>query len=258
MQFVQEFNSINEFYKYICDTPFNEAFRWARHLSVESDQYFTKTKSFDEAVDLMKNGWTDVAQKITQKLNVMPDMEVVKQMRTVIGVAGFQPIVPLYLAGVPTNMVSKQMQPIKQKIVNVTKSVTYSEGVSTDTIIEESIKAMQIVKKLESQGYRVNLNIALGVRKQNREIVCKVRVKSANERLNVSKLAFPMVHPSMLRRLFLRYIEVNPNVTKPFTCGYGYPLSHTELKEAFSHDVVLPAIFRGDIENIKSIEDIKG
>lgn len=256
----QEFNSINEFYKYICDTPFNEAFRWANHASVDSGRWaerWTKTNSFEEAVDLMKNGWTDMAQQMTQKLKATPDMELMHQMRTVIGVAGFQPVVPLYLAGVPTNMVSKQMVPIKRKVINVTKSVDYAGGVSADTIVEESIKAMQIIKKLESQGYRVNLYIALGSFKSSTEIVCKVKVKSASEKLNVSKLAFPLAHPSMLRRLFFRYIEVNPHVTRAFVGGYGAPAIYNELKKAFPNDIILPAIFKGDVSEIKNVEDIR-
>lgn len=253
----QEFNSINEFYKYICDTPFNEAFRWASHASVEASRRFTKTDSFEEAVDLMKNGWTDMAQQMTQKLKATPNMELMHQMQTVIGVAGFQPVVPLYLAGVPTNMVSKQMVPIKQKVINVTKSVDYAGGVSADTIVEESIKAMQIIKKLESQGYRVNLYIALGSFEHSTEIACKVKVKSASEKLNVSKLAFPLAHPSMLRRLFFRWIEVNPNVTKAFVDSYGAPATYEQLKKAFPNDIILPAIFNGSVDAIKNVEDIR-
>lgn len=253
----QEFNSINEFYKYICDTPFNDAFRWEEHESVTAPSYWTKTKSFDEAVELMKNGWTDMAQQLTQKLKATPDMELMHQMRTVIGVAGFQPVVPLYLAGVPTNMVSKQMVPIKQKVINVTKSIDYAGGVSADTIVEESVKAMQIIKKLESQGYRVNLYITLGTFKQGTEVVCKVKIKNASEKLNVSKLAFPLAHPSMLRRLFFRWIEVYPHITKAFVGNYGAPATYGQLKKAFPNDIVLPAIFEGNIDDIKSVEDIR-
>lgn len=253
----QEFNSINEFYKYICDTPFNDAFRWAKHSSVDGSASWTKTSSFDEAVDLMRNGWTDMAQQLTHKLKATPDMELMHQMRTVIGVAGFQPVVPLYLAGVPTNMVSKQMVPIKQKVINVTKSIDYSSGVSADKIVEESIKAMQIIKKLESQGYRANLYIAIGSFSGGTEIVCKVKIKSANEKMNISKVAFPLVHPSMLRRLFFRWIEVNPHVTKSFVHGYGMPASHKKLQKAFPNDIVLPAVFEGSIDNLKTVDDIR-
>lgn len=256
----KEFKSIEQFYRYLCETPFNDAFRWETHSSVASDNHankWTMTSSFEEAVELMKNGWSDMAGKMTQKLKATPDMELTHQMRTIIGVAGFQPIVPLYLAGVPTNMVSKQMVPVKQKVINVTKSVDYSSGVSAEKIVEESVKAMQVVKKLESQGYRINLNIAIGSTRSCKGLFCKIRIKNASEKLNVSKLAFPLAHPSMLRRLFFRWIEVDPNVTKAFVGNYGTPATYNELKMAFPNDIVLPAIFTESIDNIKSIEDIR-
>lgn len=254
---VTEFNSIDEFYKYLCDTPFNEAFRWCKHSSVEGNYYFTKTQTFDEAVNLMKDGWSDMAKKLNTKLQVKETQSVyVNKRKMVNSVAGFQPIVPLYLAGVPTNMVQQKMVPIKQKIVNITKSVSYSAATNTETIIEESVKAMQIVKKLEAMGYRVNLSLVLGSISGNRHLYSKVCIKHTNEKLNVSKLAFPMVHPSMLRRLFFRFIEVCPDTTKNFVGGYGMPASVSEIKSVFEDDIILPAIFKGDVEKIHSLEDL--
>mgnify|MGYP003308451540 CR=1 FL=1 len=58
---VTEYNSISEFYDYLCKTPFNEAFRWNDHHSASGNMDFTKTANFEEAVNLMKNGWTDMA-----------------------------------------------------------------------------------------------------------------------------------------------------------------------------------------------------
>ena len=63
-----EFNSMNEFYDYLCDTPFNDSFRWRKHSSVSYGKAFTGTDSFDEAVYLFKTGWTDMAQRLTQTL----------------------------------------------------------------------------------------------------------------------------------------------------------------------------------------------
>lgn len=254
---IAEFDSIYEFYKYLCDTPFNDAFRWEHHSSVEGNYRFTSTQNFEEAVNLMKDGWTDMAKKLNTKLQVNEKKsEMVNKRKMVNSVAGFQPIVPLYLAGVPTNMVSQKMVPVKQKIINITKSVSYNAGVSTETIIEESVKAMQIVKKLEAMGYRVNLSIALGSIEPDRQLFSKVCIKHANEKLNVSKLAFPLVHPSMLRRLFFRFIEVCPDTTKSFTWGYGRPATADQIKKIYSEEIILPAKFRGNVENIHSLEDL--
>lgn len=255
---VVEYNTLGDFYQYICDTPFNEAFRWARHSSVEGRESFTKTYNFQQAVELFQKGWSDMAEKLTQKLKVIQN-EVVPntKAKTIYDAAGFQCSVPRYLQGIPTSMINRKNVPVKQKVVNITKSINYHGGVGTDTIMEESIKALQIVKKLEAQGLRVNLNIALGTFERSKSFIIKIRIKSANERLNVSKVAFPLVHPSMLRRLFFRFIEVYPQVTSEFTNGYGTPCQTEQLKKAMPNDYVLPAFIRKDMSKINTIDDLE-
>jgi hypothetical protein len=259
---VIQFDSLQEFYKYICDTPFNEAFRWVDHSSVSGDKNWTKTESFDEAVQLFKNGWSDMATKLVQKLKVIEaKTEPHMKPRSKLDVCGYQPIVPLYLSGVPTSMMNKKMVPIKQKVITLNKSLDYSGGTSSDKIVEESIKAMQIVKKLEAQGFRCNLNIALGTTagwgKDEKQFIIKVKIKSANEKLNVSKLAFPLVHPSMLRRLFFRFIEVYPHVTKNFVSGYGHPATSSELRKVFIGEYLLPNFIKKDVNTINTINDLE-
>lgn len=257
---VIEFDSLQEFYKYICDTPFNEAFRWSNHSSVSNDKHWTKTESFEEAVSLFKNGWSDMATKLVQKLKVIESKtEPTMKPRSTLSVCGYQAVVPLYLQGVPNNMMNKKMVPVKQKVITLNKSLDYNGGTSSDKIVEESIKAMQIVKKLEAQGFRCNLNICLGTSAgwPEKQFIIKVRIKSANEKLNVSKLAFPLVHPSMLRRLFFRFIEVYPNVTKSFVGGYGHPASSSELRNIFKGEYLLPNFIKKDVNTIKGIEDLE-
>ena len=255
---VVEYDSLHEFYEYLIHTPFNDAFCWAKHSSVDGDYYFTKTRDFSEAVELFKNGWSDMATKLVQKLKVIESKtEPTMKPKNVLGVAGYQAIVPLYLQGVPNNMVTKKMTPVKQKVITLNKSIDYNGGVSADQIIEESIKAMQIVKKLEAQGYRCNLNIVLGSSEPDIKLYVKIKIKSANEKLNVSKLAFPLVHPSMLRRLFFRFIEVYPHVTKSFVNGYGRPATSSELREVFKGEYLLPNFIKKDVNTIKTIDDLE-
>lgn len=259
---VEAFDSINQFYKYLCDTPFNGPFLWHDHASVNNDYQFTQTKSFEQAVRLMREGWSAMSATLTQKLQVATKRDgQVYRRRDVLSVSGYQPIVPLYLAGVPTNMVSKQLVAVKSKIIDIVKLVNYSSLVSSDTIQDESVKALRVVKKLEAQGYRCNLYIALGTwagtETEQVRIVCKVKVKGASERLNISKLAFPMVHPSMLRRLFFRFIEVHPSVTKSFVDSYGYPIKYPDMQKILKGDIVLPSIFTEDVEKIVDLESLR-
>lgn len=259
---VIQFDSLQEFYGYICDTPFNEAFRWTSHSSVTGDKHWTKTENFEEAVSLFKNGWSDMATKLVQKLKVIESKtEPTMKPRNKLDVCGYQAIVPLYLQGVPNCMVNKKMVPVKQKVITLNKSLDYNGGTSSNTIIDESIKAMQIVKKLEAQGFRCNLNICLGTTAgwgaNTKQFIIKVRIKSANEKMNVSKLAFPLVHPSMLRRLFFRFIEVYPHVTKDFVGGYGHPATSNELRTVFAGEYLLPNFIKKDVTTINTITDLE-
>lgn len=256
-KYFTEFKSIEEFYKYLCDTPFNEAFRWSRHQSVNGSYEFTQTKSFEEATELLKNGWEDMAKKLTKKLDAKKtEVFYGKRQINTYDVCGYQASVPRYLQGIPTNMINKKNVPVKQKVITVNKCINYSGNTSTETIVEESVKALQIVKKLEAQGLRVNLNVILGSQKDV-SIACKVRIKSANERMNISKLAFCLVHPSMLRRMLFRYIEVCPHVTREFIYGYGRPIQNSDMKEFCKDEYLIPAFAEENIENLKDLEQYR-
>ena len=258
-----EFNSLQEFYKYLCDTPLNESFRWKHLASVEGDYRFTQTNSYEEAVDLFHNGWSEMSQRLSQRLKAEGKMEQFMVAKSVQSVVGFQPIVPLYLSGIPNNMINRKMQPVKQKVVTLNKSVSYSYDVSIDEIVEESIKAFRIIQKLEAQNYRVNLNIVLGVYKYEHRTIkngyaIKIKLKKANEKLNISKLAFPLVHPSMLRRLFFRFIEVHPGVPDEYTRGYGRPMGESLIRECFpKNEILLPQHIRKDVDSIKTFDDLE-
>lgn len=259
-----EFGSIHEFVDYITKTPLNDSFRWAKLSSNASDRGWHGTKSFEEASDLLKHGWPDMSEKLTTKLKAEGKMEPSYVSKIVYDVQGFQPIVPLYLQGVPTSMAYRKKVVMKQKVVTINKDVSYSGGTSVDTIMEESIKAFRIIKRLESQGYRVNLNVCLGTKRwpssndnTSEQYYVRIRVKSANEKLNVSKLAFPLVNPSMLRRILFRFIEVYPSVSKSFVDGYGYPANDKDMKREFD-GITLPAFISTDIDKIRNLEDIKG
>ena len=260
---VIEFNSLNEFYDYVTKTPINDVFKSKKLSSIAGNKSFTKTNSFEEAVDLFKNGWSDMSNELVKKLKKF-DVETKQTMKRKqsLSVCGYQAIVPLYLNGVPNNMVNNRLVPVKQKVITLNKSICYNASITIEQIIEESIKTLQIIKNLESQGYRCNLNILWAINEKynaGRSFVIKIKVKSSNEKLNISKLAFPLVHPSMLRRLLFRFLEVYPNTTKALTYGYGYPVIDSKLKNASFHkngEYLLPAFITKNIEEISSIDDL--
>lgn len=254
--YIREFDSLNNFYEYITTTPLNKVFCW-NLSSTAGSKKFTGTENFEEAVNLFKNGWDDMAKKLTKKLKVTQNQTMCSEVqKTVYDIVGFQCSVPRYLQGIPTSMVNKRLVPIKQKVVTLNKDFTYNAMTSTEDIIEASIQTMQVVKRIEAQGVRVNLNIIFGITAGNTREIVKIRIKSANERVNISKLAFPLVHPSMFRRLCFRYIEVAPTITNSYKYGYGMPLNGSQLKQYCEGEYVLPRLFDGNLSQLGDLSTI--
>ena len=257
--YVREFSSLNDFETYITNTPLNDTFRWTKLASVSGSEEFTGTHSYEQAVEMFKNGWQSKAEELTKKLKVIQNQVIDAQVQKVLfDVVGFQASVPRYLQGIPTNMVNKKLVPIKQKIVTINKDISYNCGVTTEQIVEASIQTLQLVKKIEAQGIRVNLNLIWGVKASGSNEVVKIRLKSANERVNISKLAFPLVHPSMLRRLCFRYLEVAPTITHGYLYGYGSPLDGSQLKTYCKDEYVLPRLFNGDLSKLGDLTTVCG
>ena len=255
--YIREFDSLNEFESYITNTPLNETFRWQKLSSTNGSYSFTQTQSYEEATKLLKDGWSSMAQEITKKLNVIKNQVVNEHVQKILyDVVGFQASVPRYLQGIPTSMVNKKLVPVKQKVITLDKDISYNASIKTEQIIEASVQTLQLIKKIEAQGIRVNLNLVWGVAAGDTKEVAKVRLKSANERLNISKLSFPLVHPSMLRRLCFRYLEVAPTVTKSYTWGYGAPLDGSQLKTYCKDEYVLPRLFDGNLASLGDLSSI--
>lgn len=264
---VAEFKSIHEFENFITKNPENKAFKDCHYLASKDKKFwtvdFTKTKSFDEAIDLLHDGWTDKAKELTKKLKAVErDMAPITKQQRCVSVAGYQPIVPLFLAGQPANMIGTRMQPVKQKVVTLVKSVSYSGNVEPEEWTEQGLKALAVVKKLESNGLRVNVDIVRGgydPDTKSNGIVCRVRVKNANERLNVSKLAFTMCHPSMQRRLMFRFTEVYDKVSSGYRSTYGMTFITSDWKKVLDKkkEYLLPSFINGDIDKVRDVADIE-
>lgn len=230
---LRKYDSISDFENFINNTSFNEVFRWESHSSVSTDRHWTGTSNYEEAVDLLKHGADDLSKRLEKAYQIKAaDIGTKTAIRSFYDVAGFQASVPRYLQGIPTSMVNQKKVVQKAKVITLNKDMNYNCRWSVEDIINESAKALAIVKKIEATGTRVNLNLCWVAQAGSQRVGCKIRLKNAGERLNVSKLAFVMAHPSMLRRMLFRWLEVNPDVVdRSYAHGYGSPSNIKDIQE---------------------------
>lgn len=232
---IVEYDSVGQFITDINSKPHNVFFK-NRNESHGGDASWYGTKSYDEAMKLISNGWKDASKKMANKVKMDISVGgVVKTSRPVYSVVGSQASVPRYLQGIPTNMISRQITYSKQKVVIINKGISYSCSWKPEQIIDESIKALQIVQSMETSGQRVKLNVLWSVSNDAYHTVCKVCVKQPDERLNISKMAFPLAHPSMLRRFFFQWLETETFVSHDMGYFYGRP-SNISIKNRAMND----------------------
>lgn len=220
--YMEEYNSISEFVQTINSRTQNPEIKSKQS---ETGRFsFAGTNDYNEAENLLLHGCVEESEKLNEMLKLKTLKK--KSIKNTYDVAGFQCSVPRYLQGIPTNMINQKVVTKKQKVITITKNITYSASVKKETIEEESVKVLQLVNNLEKQGYRVILNVTMIVKSKNGNIILcnKVRIKNANERLNLSKISFPMVHSSYLRRIMFKWIETFEYTTRSFDTNYGTPV----------------------------------
>ena len=247
---IREFNSIGELTQFITDTPLNKKYPSDSHNTGNSTENWTMTKNYDEAFTLLIKGWTQASEKMTKALKTAPQPAQIKRQRSVYSVAGHSASVPRYLQGIPTNMISSVPDRRKQPVVVINHSICYSSIWKAADILNEGIKALQVVQAIEASNRNVKLNIVCITKDRNKGTKrgFKVTIKHPGERLNISKMAFPLAHPSMLRRIFFRYMEVEPDMPHKFY-AYGIPCN-SDCETIYPSEMYIPE--KVDVEKIFS------
>lgn len=255
-----EFQSMGEFIKYLRDndsTPKSYSDKYEKECTNLRYAWYG-SRNLDDAIETCETGWTEKAKKLTTKIKTYSTTsDFAKYQKRFIDQAGFQPIVPLYLAGMPNNMMNSKFEQKKQKIITITKSVGYRGEVTVQQIEEESLKTLSIVKMLESKGYRVNLNICNTWRASRNTITLKINIKKANEKLNISKIAFPLTHPSMLRRLIFRFREIIPEHDTSGGGGSMYDKQSNIAAIDPKKEIFIPSFMDLSLNEIKDLKDLE-
>lgn len=228
-QVYKYFDTLKEMRTYIEDTPalLENTMKNYRH-SEEGSKSFTGTENMAEANGMMTAGYPEGIKEL-RTIKAKPSRN--GQMEIFRSFQGFVPSVGDVVAGNPLNMLNaRQSVKTSCKVVDVVLGAAFSCEWSTEDIMREAKKAMQAVMTAESNGYRVNLYVCfssayLGAKKV-KENTCDilVKIKGSNQKLDLLRVSYPVIHPSFLRRhvfaVMERAVELNE--------GYGCAAKPTE------------------------------
>lgn len=250
---IQEFDSIHDLMQHITTAPIAPAFKSREHSlgSQQTGRSWSGTDTFDDALDLLERGWTSEAAKLTKKIPVSTHSSTDTRTKAHFDVVGFQASVPRYLQGVPQNMVNQKRVVQKQKIVEINRDIFFNSGWSASRIEEEGIKAIQVVQAIENKGFRVRINV-VGTTESGDEVgFFKICIKRPDQRLNLSKMSFPMAHTGFFRRIGFSMIEHSDLTNSGYAYSYGRADSDNVKPMLKPGEILLPSNI-GDVEKFVS------
>ena len=235
------FQSMSDFLDYILTQPINtEVF--SELSSAREDEgsiEFTKTKTFEEAVNLCKFGYFENFDKFYRDKIVLEPYITTDgvELKTRNDYIGHFPDIKAYMEGSPLSMFNKIPSP-KNKI-----SIYYCVGMSgaddEKIIHNRGVITLNIIEAFERLGYSVDFHLfdlAKDYYIASQYLLINFLLKKENERINPQLLYYPMCHPSFTRRLLFRLTEQTPNISEGFSSGYGCRCSLDEMQEVLGVD----------------------
>ncbi len=251
------FHSIFEFVEYLTNTPIKKDI-FHDPSSISGDYSFCKTQSFEEAIELIKYGYHENFDKFMElKVKLEKYIQLSsKRNKQYNFYVGYVPDVKAYLEGSPLSMLNKTNN-VRKKI-DIYMNSSFCGESSTEAIFNRGAIVLSLVEILESLGFNVDFHLLEMSTIDRKMHFSDFILKKENERLNLQKLYFPLCHPSWIRRLNCRLIEVTPDITSSWSRGYGIPSKLETMKQIIelkSNDIIIPTIDELGIRGHDIIDD---
>ena len=201
-------------------------------------------ENYEQALEFMEKGYQPIVDEIRNSMKMAMKGKTEKRFSFQNNITGFAPVVPLAMMGVPNNMIDGKMKRIKAKVIDVIYDITCSAGTSPEDILKAGQTMLGVLIKLEKQGYRFNLYAMQSYSEDKSADLLIVKVKSANQMLDLKRASFPLMHPGFFRVIGFDWYSKCPGAK--YRDGYGhaisYKMSTTEytktLKELYGNNVV--------------------
>lgn len=216
--------------------------------------------SYNDALKLMETGYQPTVDKLKASIKANLSGQS-KRISFHNDVVGYAPIVPLAIMGVPQSMMNSYMKPVKAKVIDVYYDMTAGCGMEANQFIDAGSKLLAAVMELEMQGYRMNIYATQNYYRDDADMLC-VKVKSANQPLDLKRISFPLTHPAFFRVIGFDWYSKVPG--GKYRCGYGHSVAYDfddaalqkGFKEMFGDNAVAfscAKIIKTDIEHIKEV-----
>ena len=202
--------------------------------SPERDHSWYGTNSYEEAVRLFREGYTEILPRVRSEykknVNVLSEKLSISKSRPIDSFCGGIPNVPNMLLGLPKTMLNRDPIVRRIKTIDIVYSLSGPGHVRPARFIEAGIALLSAIELIEKSRIQIKLISCFDSSYAGNEaVIGTVVVKEYADRLDIQKLCFPLAHPSMLRRIGFKFNETVPGMTADFTIGYGRAMDYSQF-----------------------------
>ena len=229
---------------------------------------FYGTENFGEATDLMKFGWSEGRERISkflvdiQKLvmSYLPETEIHYD------VVGDNLDIGAFLSGEPECWQSfRETEEFKQtaagKIIHITVNICAAWFYEPEAYFARGAAGVALVDALERMGHRVIMDAIATIGGYDRKsyaekfLETRIRVKNANEGVQLDKLAFLFAHASVLRRiLFAAWENLPPPIRDTFNIQEFGSYGHVErVPEEDQGDILVDGLLDNKYQDMHTL-----
>lgn len=222
------------------------------------DGEWTGTSTWEEAVDLARNGWQEGVKRLSDLRDSLMDEvgSLIPEPVPVMDVAGEVVDVGAYVTGQPEHMVTWFDDDGRTRQIHVVVNVVASAERSKESMMMRGLLAAGLVDSLEHAGHRVRLDV-VSLHGGGRKYGALAHLKRESEVLDLERVVFACAHPSMLRRIVFGAMESVPNKTARDAIGvlhgYGHPID--------SHDFLFPDgkpdVYIGNAQKASDLNEVR-
>lgn len=214
--YTMRFESLPEVFRFLDSTPR----KWRQSASEHNAprDNWDLGVGWQGALELARTGWVEGAAAIQEAAMAATGRPVTeREPHWGFDVAGDLPDVGRFMAGVPDNMRRRRKTVGRAPIVTIALGVGTSGGTSAYAMANYGAALAALIDRLEASGRRVELYAISAVIDGGHRIAISVRIKGADEPLDLAAVAFGVGHPAMLRRIVFAARERSPHEMS----GYG-------------------------------------
>ena len=256
------FSSLNDFASYLENATLNQVACENPELTngwTNPEKEFTSVSTRSEYLSLLKGGYkqgVSELKKLDRKV-----LEFQKRIQQKYDVVGAYPCVPKVILGHPKNMINLKVKKIPAKVINLIYDCSVSCWISPETILLYTAKLIAVIKQMEMEGYRFNIFLIAGTHYSynNKVFSALIKIKDAQQQLDLVKVSFPLLHPAFFRCSFFEFLDKAPFVDE-FDEYRGSPLStlqYEEIKEDLESQIFHDNIVFLRFADLRNEEELK-